>query len=740
MGEVYRARDETLERDVALKVLSPDVLNDPDRVARFRREAKLLAALNHPSIATVYRFEESEGLHCLVMELVLGQTLAERLRGGPLSPAEALPIGTEIAEALEAAHRQGITHRDIKPANVKVTPEGRVKVLDFGLAKLVAAASASDGSEALTLTKATRAGDLLGTPAYMSPEQLQGLAVDQRTDIWAFGCLMYELLTGRRPFPGASLVEVIASVLAHEPAWEALPAATPTAVRDLLQRCLAKDRSHRLPDIAQARAELRGTARPPEPGRARERAAGIRSLAVLPFGNAAGDPQLEYLCDGLTESIIFSLSQLETLQVMARSAVFRHKGKSEDARDVGRELGVGAVLTGRVRQRGETLVISAELMEVASGMQMWGTQYRRPSGDIFAIEDDIAKEISEKLRLKLTLEKQSLLARRRTDSVEAYHLYLKGRFHWGKRTEDGLRKGLESFRQAIATDPAYALAHAGLGEGYVPLAIYGYLAPRDAMPKAKAAAQRALEIEPELAEALTVLGAVKAWHDWDQHGAEQLLRQAIAQDPTYPRARQTLSESLMMQGRLAEAAAEVERALELDPLSLHLNAAVVMQYHFAGRDEDAIEQGRRALELDAGFFPTHLFLGLAYQQQGRLGEAVAELQQARALSNDNALVTAALGAAAAAAGRRDEALAILHELEQRPEGRYVTRSAVAAVHIALGDHDHALASLERACEEHCVWLPHALTVDPRFTPLRDEPRYQDLARRVSAAGEEERSR
>ena len=380
----------------------------------------------------------------------------------------------------------------------------------------------------------TRAGVILGTPAYMSPEQVRGERVDQRADIWAFGCVLYELLVGQQPFRGASFAEIIACVLKTEPVWQALPARTPAKARDLLRHCLQKDPGRRLADIADARKDIEEALRVPAVGRPAEADRAIGSLAVLPFANASGDPQMEYLSDGLTESIILSLSKLPQLRVMSRSAVFRYKGRSDEAQDAGQTLGVETVLTGKVLQRGETLLVSVELVDVENGWQRWGAQYRRKVEDIFAMEQDIANEICEKLRLKLATGKQNLLARRYTENVEAYHLYLKGRFYWGKRTEEALYKGIQYFHQAIELDPTYALAYAGLAEGYVPLAVYCHLAPKDACPKAKAAARMALEIDPELSEARTVLGAIRNYYDWDLEGAEKDIRAAIELESEVP--------------------------------------------------------------------------------------------------------------------------------------------------------------------------------------------------------------
>ena len=732
MGVVYRARDTRLGRDVALKVLPEEFADNPERVVRSEREARLLASLNHPNIAAIYDLKELQGNRCLILEYVEGETLAERLIRGRLSLKEALQLSLQIADALDAAHRAGVLHRDIKPANIKVTAEGRIKVLDFGLAKSFSAKPSDwDSSRDLTLDMQSLPGSFLGTPAYMSPEQIRGEAADQRSDLWAFGCLLYELLAGRRAFAGRTIPEILAAALKSDPDWAALPSEMPRGIRDLLHRCLEKDPARRPNEIAAAREVVRQTIAAdhpvPSPDRVRS------SLAILPFVNAAGTPEMDYLSDGLTESIIFGLSQLPQLRVMSRSAVFRYKGRIDEPQKAGRELGVAAVLTGRVLQRGNVLVISAELVDVENGWQLWGEQYRRQSADIFAIEEDIAREISGKLRLKLTPEKKNLLGRRYTENVEAYHLYLKGRFHWAKRTAEGLNRAIHYFREAIEGDPTYALAYAGLAEGYVPLGIYCHLPPKDAFPKAKSAAEKALEIDPNLSEARTVLASVRNWFEWDSTGGEKEARAAIELNPKYPRAYQVLSECLTTSGRLAEAVTEVKRALDLDPLSLHMNAAVGMVSYYARQYDPATEYSLRAVELDPGFFPGHFILGMAHTAKGQYPQAVSALQQATDLSGHSTLMLATLGGAFAAWGREDAARKILEELEVLGRQRYVSQVFVAAIHTQLGEIDEAMACLDHAREDRCVWLKLCLVADPRFDRLRQEPRLQDLLRRIAVS-------
>jgi len=604
MGIVYLARDRRLGRQVAFKVLPEEFSRDREHVLRSEREARMLALLNHPNIAGIYDFKEVDGNCCLILEYVDGQTLAEHLQRGRMPIAEILDICRQISEALDAAHRTGIVHRDIKPANIKVTPEGRCKVLDFGLAKsLVADETRFDASDATTMLTGVLSETVMGTPSYMSPEQLRGTMVDRRTYIWAFGCVMYELLAGRPAFSGNAVTEVIAAVLKEEPDWGALPSDTPPKLRELVTRCLARDPAQRPTEIARAFDGIEAGSSKTLLHTPPDTAPATRSLAVLPFVNAGGNPEMDYLSDGLTESIILNLSQLPELRVMARSTVFRYKGRSDEARDVGKALGVSAVLTGRLLHRGDMLLISVELVDVDNGWQLWGDQYRRKPADIFAIEEQIAGEISEKLRLKLSPERKSLLARRYTENVAAYHLYLKGRFQWAKRTAEGLQRGIRYFREAIEGDPTYALAYAGLAEGYIPLGFYCHVAPRDAFPKAKSAAMKALEIDSDLCEARTVLAAVKVSFDWNLVEGEKEARAAIHIDPNYARARQVLSECLIAKGDAAGSVAEIKRALDLDPLSLHTSAAVSMMLYFSRQYDEAIEHGVRTLEMDSTFFP-----------------------------------------------------------------------------------------------------------------------------------------
>jgi TolB-like protein/cytochrome c-type biogenesis protein CcmH/NrfG len=587
----------------------------------------------------------------------------------------------------------------------------------------------------------------------MSPEQARGKLVDARSDIFSFGVVLYEMLVGYSPFFGETTSDIIASILTVEPPPPSnFNQNSPPELDRIVGKTLNKNLDERyqlaadlLQDLrrlqrrlqvaAEVEREVQATRTALKPESVKVPAStAIASLAVLPFINDSGNSKIEYLSDGLTENILFSLSQLPQVDVVARSAVFRHKGTADDPLLTGRNLGVSAIVTGRIRQRDQTLIITAELMNVETGRQLWGAQYKRSSDAVFEIEEEIASEISEKLKLKLSPDKQRVLDRRRTENPEAYHSYLKARFYWGKRTEESLTKSLQLFRQAIDADPMYALAHAGLAEGYVPFLFYGFEQPCKAAPRARAAAERAIEIDPELPEALTVLGSVLVNYEWDSRAGEQLMRKAIAIDPKYPRARQSLAECLTLTGRFSEANDEMKRALDLDPLSLHMNAAVVMHQYYARMHTEAIDYALQAIELDPGFYPTRYFLGLAYLARGECSEAIAQLQRACELSGRSTLMMGTLASALAAAEKDAEANLLLAELEQIEKSRYVSQTPIAAAYAFKGDIDEALSRLERASEDRCPWFLYAVAGDARFDRLREESRFRNLAKRLGREG------
>jgi TolB-like protein/Tfp pilus assembly protein PilF len=522
------------------------------------------------------------------------------------------------------------------------------------------------------------------------------------------------------------MAETIAAVLMTAPDWHGLPDDTPTAVRELLRRCLDKDPQRRPQDVKEILPALERARREgPATGRSGPRRT-IHSLAVLPFINTSGDAQMDYLGDGITESLILGLSRLPQLRVTAQSSVFRYRGQTERALEIGRTLNVEAVITGRVLQRGNALQISVELADV-EGWRIWGAQYRRTADDIFAAEEEITREISENLRLTLSREHTHTLARRHTGNVEAYHLYLKGRFHWAKRTQEGLARSMHYFREAIECDPTYALAYAGLAEAYIPQGYYCHVAPTEAFPRARAAAERALEIDPDLSEARSVMAMIKGSFERDLRSAEREARAAIRSNPNNPRARQALTEILTVQGRFDDALAEITRGVELDPLALYMSAAVAMAHYYARHFDAAIAQAQATIDVEP-FYPAYLFLGLACQQSGRTSDAVAALERASSLSQRSTMTLAALAAALAADGRRSDAIASLSELEEATaRGQYVSGVWEAAVHAALGDADRALTSLERARQDQCCWLLRCVRLDARFDGLRNFPRFTALS-------------
>jgi serine/threonine protein kinase/TolB-like protein/Tfp pilus assembly protein PilF len=813
MGEVYLAQDTKLDRRVALKILPADVASDQTRMRRFVQEAKAASALNHPNIITIHEIEQIDSVNFIATEFIDGETLRQRMSAG-LKPLEILEIGIQTVSALAAAHAAGIIHRDIKPENIMVRRDGYIKVLDFGLAKLAEPRDSVTDPEALTRAMVnTGAGTVMGTAVYMSPEQAKGAKVDERTDLWSLGAVLYEMMTGRVPFFGETPTETISLILQKEPApLTRYAGEVPAELERIVNKALTKNREERyqsakdlLIDLRNLKRKLevdaeidrtvspefRGTQSTSSTGggqntpatasgvasatatagathtassaeyivsgikqhklaalvaavvlalaavaltaylRGRSAEVSIDSIAVLPFENRSVDADTEYLSDGLAESLIYRLSQLPNLRVTPTSVAFRYKGKEADAAKAGNELGVSAVLLGRITQRGENLTISAELVDVRHNKLLWGEQYDRKMSDLLATQREIAREIVEKLRLKVSGEEKGL-AKHYTESNEAYQLYLRGRFYWNKRTEEGMRKSLEYYQQSIERDPNFALAYSGLADAYDLLGApdaTGAMPPDEAMPKAKAAALKALKIDDTLAEPHVSLAHVKYYYDRDWATAEREYQRAIELNPNYPTAHQWYAVYLMSAGRFDEAVAKNRRAQELDPLSLPINMTLGWVLLTARQNDQSVEQLRKTLEMDPNFALAHHRLGMAYEQQGKYEEAIAEFKQVINLTSGKPLGIAALSHAYAMSGQRAEAQKLLAELQEQSKVRFVSPTSVAVIFAALGDKDQAFAWLEKADKERDGILVR-LKVDSRFDSLRSDPRFADLVRRV----------
>jgi serine/threonine protein kinase/tetratricopeptide (TPR) repeat protein len=769
MGVVYKAKDTRLARFVALKFLPEDVAHDPQALERFRREARAASVLNHPGICTIYDTGEQDGRAFIAMEFIDGETLRSHIHGKALPLEEILKLGTQIAEALDAAHAEGIIHRDIKPANIFVTKRGQAKVLDFGLAKLVrkglASANADFGGESPDSNSIV--GIISGTPSYMSPEQIRGDDLDPRTDIFSLGLVLYEMATGRKAFGGGTGGTIIEAVLTRSPASvRSINLDVPPRLERIIDKALHKDRGQRYQHAADMLADLQQLKRDTDFGRgdregdaesvllstagpssstgkrksqtARVQRGALRperlskvigSLAVFPFENLNRDPENEYLSDGIPGSLINILATVPRLRVIAQSTVFRYKGQQIDPQAVGRELNVRAVLTGRMMQSGGSLRIGTELVDVATGAQLWGAQFDRKPGDIFVIQDEISNEISEKLRLRLTRAEKKRLVKRHTEDDEAYRLYLKGRHHWNRWTEEGFYKAIGYFQQAVEKDPSYALAHTGLAESYVLLGWNSYLPPKDAFPKGKAAAMTALQLDQGLGEAHTPLAAALWLYDWQWQDAQTEFKRSLELNPAYPTANHWHAEYVMTMGRQVEAIAKMKNSQELDPLSLIINVAIGWASYMARRYDEAIEQLLRTAELDPNYPVTYWILGLVYRITGRYELAVTAGEKGVNLSGGSPMMRAALAHTYGMSGRAKDALQVLDDLTKLANHKYVAPHFLAGIHIGLGGNDRAIEYLEKSYQEHSHWLIY-LHMDPSMDALRSNPRFQDLLRRV----------
>jgi len=776
MGEVYLAQDSRLGRRVALKLLPDHFVTNEERLRRFRQEARAASALNHPNIITIHEIGEAETTHYIVTEFIEGETLRALLSRNRIELVRALDIATQTASALAAAHVAGIVHRDIKPENIMLRLDGYVKILDFGIAKLMPEGPAP----AMGKSFETSPGLIVGTAHYMSPEQAQGLKVDERTDIWSLGVVLYEMLTGQLPFKGKTPSHTVVSIVEQPAPPLVRGPEVPVELERILMKALNKNPEKRYQTIKEMLVELRMLQRDLDSGvRAnttqesakahtssvqsflrvvkphwltamvalsvllvtiaviayftRSNKKSINSLAILPFVNATSDPNTEHLSEGITESLINNLSQVPTLRVMARSTVFSFNGKNVDSRKVGSDLGVDAVVTGRVTQLADTLVIQVDLVDVSSGAQIWGERFNRKLTDVVTMQEEISREISEKLHLRMTDEERSRVSKRHTINAEAYQSYLKGRYHWNKRTQEGLRKSIEYFTEALDKDPAYAQAYAGMADSYNTLARFNFLRPQEAYPKARAAATKALEIDETLAEAHSSLAVVKMDYEWDLPGAEREFKRAIELNPSYASAHQWYGLLLMSRGQTEEALAETKHAQQLDPLSLIVDMGLGGLYIYARRFDEAIAHFEKIRDLHPEAFQPDSNLSYVYEIKGMKDEAVASYLKSRTLAGDTPERIAALKTAYALSGWKGYLQRRVDEMKEHARlKRYISPFSVALLYAQMGEKNQALAWLEKTYEERNYRLLF-IKVDARLDSLRSEPRFLDLVRRIDEA-------
>jgi serine/threonine protein kinase/Tfp pilus assembly protein PilF len=776
MGEVYRAEDTRLARAVAMKVLPKELAQDQERMSRFVREARAASALNHANVAHIYEIGQSDGLHFIAMEYVEGQSLAQKMSGKPLDLAEILEVGIQVADALEEAHRKGITHRDIKSANLMKTPTGQVKVLDFGLAKITRREGEAAGSDVSTSIQ-TAPGRILGTLRYMSPEQVLGKELDARTDLFSLGVVLYEMTTGRQPFSGKQASEVMDRILHAQP--EALARfnyEVPTELERVIRKCLEKDRERRYQLAREVQADLsrlkegsaanavmvdkstakaRATLRHPvavaavmlmivaaiayallfhrSPGLLSPE---IKSLAVLPLENLSGDPLQEYFADGMTEALISNLAQIRALKVISRTSVMRYKASRRSLPEIAQELNVDAVITGSVQRSSGRVRVTAQLIQAATDVHLWARNYERELGDVLKLQSEVARAVVDEIRIQLTPEERARLASAHNIVPAAHEEYLLGSYYRWKQNEEDLERAVHHFERATQIDPNYAAAYAGLSNAWLERGIWGARSFTEVHSPSRVAATRALELDDRLAEGYVVQGHLKYVYDWDWTGAEKDLQHALELDPNNLDANRRYADLLQALGRFPESISHIERAEQLDPLSSNICSGFGRILYRARKYDEAILHLQRAIELEPRNYGAYGRLGDVYEQMGKYDLAIANVEKAQKFQSGGGNVgyPARLARVYARMGKRDQALRTLEKLKATTESSRLPLLQMAAADADLGAKDEAFDLLFRLVDERNN-LSIYIKTDPPLDSLHSDPRWPKLLRRMNFPGE-----